>query len=119
MLTRIEAVIVGLLLGCPTSDAGRPGSPSRERSPFRIRLPLPPSRFGPAGYSEVSEKKALKSVKFTSPQSSRHISSRGAGAACMPVSAAQPRTIANARFSMFPSSAFLGRDIGGIVDEGQ
>src|SRR4051812_24118130 len=66
--------------------------------------------------------KALMSLIWKSPQSSRHsdIAGRGAGGACMPVSTRKPREAAIVRFSIIPSSAlFLRRDIGGIVGEGQ
>src|SRR3954454_10882179 len=66
--------------------------------------------------------KALMSLIWKSPQSSRHsdIAGLGAGGACIPVSASKPREAAIARFSIAPSSAlFLRRDIGGIVGEGQ
>src|ERR1044072_3362129 len=55
------------------------------------------------------------------PQAGRHRESgSGAGGGFIPVSASQPRPIASARFSIIPSSSrLLGRDIGGIMREGQ
>src|SRR4051794_19402490 len=66
--------------------------------------------------------KALMSLIWKSPQSSRQsdIAGRGAGGACMPVSARKPSAATIPRFSIIRSSAlFLRRDIGGIMGEGQ
>ncbi len=76
---------------------------------------------GPAGYSDVSEKKALKSVKVNWPQSSRHISTCGRRGRRLhrrqrrPAERRRPEPVS----ASFLSSSFLGRDIGGIVGEGQ